>query len=293
MRRPDFTSLAGRRVFITGAASGIGRALAVAAAADGAEVFLTDINAGQLAEVAAGIEKAGGRVGCAKAADIASYEQVRALADEIAGSTADGTSMDLVMNVAGIAIWGTVENLEHRQWQRTVDVNLMGPIHVIECFVPPMIAAGRGGHLVNVSSAAGLIGIPWHAAYSASKFGIRGVSEVLRFDLHRHGIGVSVVCPGAVDTGLTETIEVAGVDTSAPQFGRLRARFRKHAATPEQAARTILAGVRRNRYLIFTSADIRVIHEIQNRIPPLYVLIMRTVNRLANRAIRMPSGATR
>jgi NAD(P)-dependent dehydrogenase (short-subunit alcohol dehydrogenase family) len=287
MRRPDFTSLAGRRVFITGAASGIGRALAVAAAADGAEVFLTDINAVALAETAAEIEKAGGRVGCAKAADVSSYEQVRALADEI---HSDGTSMDLVMNVAGIAIWGTVENLEHRQWQRTVDINLMGPIHVIECFVPPMIAARRGGHLVNVSSAAGLIGIPWHAAYSASKFGIRGVSEVLRFDLHRHGIGVSVVCPGAVDTGLTETIEVAGVDTSSAQFGRLRARFRKHAATPEQAARTIFAGVRRNRYLIYTSWDIRAIHEIQNRIPPLYVLIMRAVNRIANKAMPMPKA---
>ncbi|HEU5007199.1 MAG TPA: SDR family oxidoreductase [Jatrophihabitantaceae bacterium] len=291
MRRPDFSSLAGRRVFITGAASGIGRALAVAAAADGAEVFLTDINAVQLAEVAAQIEKAGGRVGCAKAADIASYEQVRALADAI---HADGTSMDLVMDVAGIAIWGTVENLEHRQWQRTVDINLMGPIHVIECFVPPMIAAGRGGHLVNVSSAAGLIGIPWHAAYSASKFGIRGVSEVLRFDLHRHGIGVSVVCPGAVDTGLTETIEVAGVDTSSAQFGRLRARFRKHAATPEQAARTILAGVHRNRYLIYTSWDIRAIHELANKCQPLYGLIMRAVNRIANTAMPMPPrGAAR
>ena len=77
-----------------------------------------------------------------------------------------------------------------------IDVNLMGPISVLECFVPPMIEAGRGGHVVNVSSAAGLFGLPWHAAYSASKFGLRGVSEVLRFDLRRHGIGVSLVCPG-------------------------------------------------------------------------------------------------
>src|SRR3546814_12206274 len=74
----------------------------------------------------------------------------------------------------------------------------MGPIHVMECFVPPMIAAGHGGHLVNVSSAAGLFGLPWHAAYSASTFGLRGISEVLRFDLARHGIGVSLVCPGRV-----------------------------------------------------------------------------------------------
>ena len=91
------------------------------------------------------------------------------------------------MNIAGISTWGTIEQLEQQHWQRMIDVNLMGPISVLECFVPPMIEAGRGGHVVNVSSAAGLFGLPWHAAYSASKFGLRGVSEVLRFDLRPHG----------------------------------------------------------------------------------------------------------
>ncbi len=173
----------------------------------------------------------------------------------------------------------------------------MGPIHVLESFVPAMIAAGRGGHIVNISSAAGLIGIPWHAAYSASKFGVRGISEVLRFDLRRHGIGVSVVCPGAVDTGLTKTIEIAGIDTGGESFGRLRARFRRHAETPEHAAEAILRGIRRNRYLVYTSWDIRAIHEIKNKVEPLYVVIMRVINRLANRAMPMPavgqSGTTR
>ena len=73
-----------------------------------------------------------------------------------------------------------------------------------------MIAAGRGGHVVNVSSAAGLFGLPWHAPYSAGKFGLRGVSEVLRFDLRRHGIGVSLVCPGAVKTPLVGTVTIVG-----------------------------------------------------------------------------------
>ena len=289
MRRPDLTTLTGRRVFVTGAASGIGKALALAAAADGAEVFLTDLDEVRLAGTAAEVEKNGGRVGYAKPADVSSYEQVRAMAEEI---HALAGSMDVVMNVAGIAIWGTVENLEHRHWQRSVDVNLMGPIHVIECFAPAMIAARRGGHLVTVSSAAGLIGIPWHAAYSATKFGVRGISEVLRFDLRPHGIGVSVVCPGAVDTGLTETLQIAGVDTASERFARLRDRFRAHAVTPEQAAAKILRGVRRNRYLVYTSWDIRAIHEIQNRIPPLYALIMRVVSRIANRALPMPSDAS-
>ena len=102
------------------------------------------------------------------------------------------------MNIAGVSAWGTVDRLTHEQWTKMISINLMGPIHVIESFLPPMVAARRGGQLVNVSSAAGLIGLPWHAAYSASKFGLRGLSEVLRFDLARHRIGVSVVVPGAV-----------------------------------------------------------------------------------------------
>lgn len=289
MRRPTFSSFAGTRVFVTGAASGIGRAAALAVAAEGAEVFLTDINEVALAATATEIEKAGGRVGYAKPADISSYEQVRAMAEEI---HAGAGSMDVLMNVAGIAIWGTAENLQHHHWQRTIDVNLMGPIHVIESFVPKMIEAGRGGHIVNVSSAAGLIGIPWHAAYSASKFGVRGISEVLRFDLRPHGIGISVVCPGAVDTGLTQTIEIAGIDTDGARFGRLRARFRSHAETPEHAAQAILEGIRRNRYVVYTSWDIKVIHQIQKKCEPLYAVIMHAINRIANRAMPMPTNGS-
>jgi short-subunit dehydrogenase len=156
-----------------------------------------------------------------------------------------------------------------------------------------MVAAGRGGHIVNVSSAAGLIGIPWHAAYSASKFGLRGISEVLRFDLRPRGIGVSLVCPGAVDTGLTETIEIAGVDLTSPRFAKLRDRFRRHAVTPDEAARAILRGIARNRYLVYTSWDIRAIHEIGNKCQPLYTLIMQVVHRVANRAMPMPTKAPR
>ncbi len=117
-----------------------------------------------------------------------------------------------------------------------IDVNLMGPIHVIETFLPPMVAARRGGRLVNVSSAAGLVALPWHAAYSASKFGLRGLSEVLRFDLARHRIGVSVVVPGAVNTPLVQTVDIAGVDRDDPAVQRWVRRFSGHAVSPEKAA---------------------------------------------------------
>lgn len=103
-----------------------------------------------------------------------------------------------------------------------IDINLMAPIHLTlsrrETFVAPMVAAGRGGQLVNVSSAAGLVALPWHAAYGASKYGLRGLSEVLRFDLARHRIGVSAVMPGAVKTPLAQTVQIAAVDRDDPRI---------------------------------------------------------------------------
>ena len=168
---------------------------------------------------------------------------------------------------------------EHEHWRRCIDANLMGPIHVIECFVPPMIAAGRGGHLANVSSAAGLFGLPWHAPYSASKFGLRGVSEVLRFDLARHRIGVSLVCPGAVDTGLVQTVQIVGIDKASPASQKMQRRFQKHAIKPERAAAAILDGIKHDRYLVFTSPDVRVGHWFQNKFAWPYEQVMKKLNR--------------
>ena len=281
-RRGDAHDLHGRAVFITGAASGIGRATAEAAARQGAVLHLTDVDEPRLAEVTADIRARGGLVAHSAPADISDYEAVRALAADV---TAVSGAMDVVMNIAGISTWGTVQSLEHTHWQRLVEVNLMGPIHVIESFVPQMIEAGRGGHLVNVSSAAGIIAMPWHAAYSASKFGVRGVSEVLRFDLRRHGIGVSLVCPGGVATPLTETVTIAGVDRTSDRFERLHARFRARAVTAEQAAESILDGVHRNRFWVYTSPDIRLAHLLLRLFPPGYAWAMRAMNHWANRAL--------
>ncbi|MGC1164561.1 MAG: SDR family oxidoreductase [Solirubrobacterales bacterium] len=267
-------SLSGRRCFVTGAASGIGRATALAAARKGADLYLTDIDAEGLERAAAEIGRAG-KVSHAQALDIRDHDAVAALAAEV--HAAHG-SMDVVMNVAGVSTWGTIDKLEHSDWQQMIDVNLVGPVSVLECFVPPMIAAGRGGHVVNVSSAAGLLGLPWHAAYSASKFGLRGVSEVLRFDLRRHGIGVSLVCPGGVRTPLVESVRIVGVDPENPRIRRLKARFEKRAVSPEHVADKVLEGIEKDRYLVFTSPDIRVGYWAQRFCPPLYELAMRKMN---------------
>ncbi|HUP98833.1 MAG TPA: SDR family oxidoreductase [Aeromicrobium sp.] len=279
-RRRD---LAGAKVFITGAASGIGKATALAVGAKGGELYLTDVNGVALEATVAEIEAAGGKVALARAADVSSFDAVQALAAEVHERV---DAVDVVMNIAGISTWGRLDRLAHAQWQAIIDVNLMGPIHVLEAFVPPMMKARRGGAIVNVSSAAGIAGFPWHSAYSASKFGLRGVSEVLRFDLRRYGIDVCLVCPGAVNTGLVQTLNVAGVDTTGTSFTKLRDRFVGHAATPEKAAEQIVKGVERGTYWVYTSQDIRLLFLLQRYFEPGYRLLMRVMNDGFVRAIK-------
>ncbi|GAC66521.1 SDR family oxidoreductase [Gordonia soli] len=281
-------SLRGRVVLITGAASGIGKATALAAARNGARLVLTDLHADPLEAAVGEIAAAGGDVLYHRAGDVSDYEWVAAFAREV---DAEVGVMDVVMNIAGVSAWGTVENLEHRHWRQMVDVNLMGPIHIIESFVPQMVRRGTGGHLVNVSSAAGLLALPWHAAYSASKFGIRGVSEVLRFDLRQHKIGVSLVCPGAVKTPLVGTVEIAGVDRDNPRIKAAVGHFEKAAIAPEKAASAILTGVRKNRFLVYTSFDIRFGYWWARKFALPYEIAMRVANDRFSRLARV-SAAT-
>ncbi len=271
MRLPDLSTLRGRRVLITGAAGGIGAATARAAARQGAELVLTDRDDDPaLTSVA---RRGTGRRSRAAGRRHRRSTQVRALADA-AGP------VDVVMNVAGISAWGTVDRLEHRHWQAMVDVNLMGPIHVIESFLPAddRGAARRlaGQRLVRRRARSAC---PGTRAYSASKFGLRGVSEVLRFDLRRHGIGVSLVCPGGVATPLADTVEIAGVDKTHPAFAKLHKRFLDRAVTPDHVAEAILRGDATaplpRLHLARTSARCTLLERLA---PPLYAATMRGFN---------------
>ncbi|WP_040796331.1 SDR family oxidoreductase [Nocardia higoensis] len=279
------TKFDGKICLITGSAGGLGRSTAEAVAAKGASLVLTDIDGTGLERTAADLRAGGATVHVAEALDLADHDAVVAFAGRVHERL---TSVDVVMNVAGIATWGTVDRLTHEQWRRTIDIDLMGPIHIIESFLPPMIAARRGGHLVNVASAAGLFGLPWHAPYSAGKFGLRGVSEVLRFDLRRHRIGVSLVCPGAMSTPMVNRLEIAGVDRESAAVQRGMKLFLRHAVSAEAAAKSVVRGVERNRYLIYTSHDIRIGHWAQRYFPPAYNLAMQGLNQAMQRYVDKP-----
>lgn len=269
MTRTRFT---GSTVVITGAGSGIGRATAVQAAEKGARLVLTDVNAEGLAGTVALVAE---QVIHHEAFDVSNEDAVMAFAHR----ALELGPVDIVMNVAGISTWGRIQDLSSNHWRDCVEIDLMGPIHIMSAFVPAMIEAGRGGHVVNVSSAAGLFGLPIHAPYSAAKFGLRGVSEVLRFDLEQYDIGVTLVCPGAVKTPLVGTVTIVGVERDHPEVDKAIGEFERHAVTPERAAAAMIRGVENGKYLVFTSPDIRAGHYLQRYTPWAYSIVMRRLNR--------------
>lgn len=260
--------------FITGAASGIGKAVALQLAQYGSQLILTDIRADALEQTVDFIRSENGKVLKYKAFDISDYEAVRAFAEEV---QAEYGAMDILMNIAGIAIWGAIDKMQHEEWKKVIDVNLMGPIHVIESFAPKMMEK-KSGHIVNVSSAAGIFPLPWHGAYSASKYGLRGLSDVMRHDLKRHHVYTHLVCPGAVDTGLVQDIKISGINTNDDKMQQLKGQFQKYAISPEQAAAAILKGVQKKRYYIYTSQDIRLGFWGQQKFNSIYILVMQKMN---------------
>ena len=266
----------GCKVFITGAASGIGRATAAAMGRRGCRLFLTDRNAPGLDETVESVSSSGGRVSTHRALDISRFEEVRAFADEIHGTAGP---IDILINNAGIALYAPVEEMTHAHWQKVIGVNLWGPIHGVECFLPEMIRAGNG-HVVNISSASGLFGAPLHAAYSSAKWGLVGLSEVLRYDLRPHHIGVTVVCPGAVETPLKDTVEILGADPESPKVKELKKRFSRHAVPPEKVAALIINAVEKEQFLVFTSFDIKVVYFLKRYCFPLYHYLMIRIGRL-------------
>ncbi len=259
------------KVLITGAASGIGRATAMLLAERGCRLFLTDINRAGLAETGDRIEEEGLAAPFSRVLDITDWAAVQQLAADIHQQAGP---LDILMNIAGVALFARLEDMSHEHWQKVININLWGPLHGMECFLPEMIRANRG-HVVNVASIAGLAGFPWHGAYSASKFGLVGLSEVLRHDLRHHNLGVTVICPGAVNTEMVDTTEIVGMEKASPEVQKFVRRFEKHALSPEAVAEKIVRGVEAEKFLVLTSPDIKLIYFLKRYAPFLYNWILR------------------
>ena len=269
----------GSKIFISGAASGIGRATAVEMAKADGRLFLTDINQSGLDETCHLIERAGGEVCMTRAFDIADYQAMCAFSKEVHEGYGP---LDILVNVAGIAMFSQVEEMRHADWEKVISVNLWGVIHAIECFIPGMIRARKGGHIVTVSSTAGIIGLPWHTVYAGTKHALMGISEVLRYDLKKHHIGVSVICPGAVNTGLVRTVDIHADPGAADKVRKL---FLKVTITPEKVAGLIINAIRKEKFLVITSTDIKILYFLKRHLFPLYHLIMNLLTRGMDRIL--------
>lgn len=228
--------LHGKVAVVTGAASGIGRALAEVLARRGCSLALGDVNGDGLAETARRVEAAGRRAST-HVVDVADWQAVQAFAD--AAVAAHG-GVDLVVNNAGVSVTAPLEeqSIEDLRW--IVGVNFWGVVHGCKAFLPHLRRRPEG-HIVNVSSLFGLIGLPTQSSYCATKFAVRGLSEALWAELADAGIGVTVVHPGGVDTDIVRSSRSADPEAKA----RMIERFERRAVAPEVVAERIARGVER------------------------------------------------
>jgi len=255
----------GRVAAITGAASGIGRALAEELARRGAHLALADVDEVGLAETVAHCEGAAVKV-TSQPVDVADRDAVEAWADQV---VEDHGKVNLVFNNAGVALGATVEGMSYDDLDWLMRINLGGVLNGTKAFLPHLRSSGEG-HVVNVSSVFGLVSVPSQSAYNAAKFGVRGFTDALRMelDIERCGVSCTTVHPGGIKTNIARN---ARMDDSVADVGgspaEAREQFDKVAiTTPEKAARQILTAVSRNRRRVLVGPDAKLL-DLISRLP--------------------------
>ena len=232
---------------VTGAGSGIGRASALALAAEGARVAVTDLNRDSAQETADLITARGGEAR-AVTMDVSDPGQVREALAQIQHHVGNPS---LLVNNAGIAVGGYFLDTSLQSWQKIVSINLMGVVQCCQAFLPVMVLAGRPGHVVNIASMLGYTPMRGVTAYCATKFGVLGFSESLRAEMHDHAIGVSAVCPGMIRTNIINAsiLESSELDVEARR-SEIDALYEKRNYPPAKVARAVISAIRRNRAVV-------------------------------------------
>ncbi|MFE3194818.1 SDR family NAD(P)-dependent oxidoreductase [Nocardia sp. NPDC059240] len=268
---------------ISGAGSGIGRALALRLSAIGCPLALTDWNAAGLAETVALIPGA-----ClSRSLDVrdraAQFDWARQVGEWAPAPLA------AVVNNAGVVVSQHAVDAIHEDDKWLMDINFWGVVHGTQAFLPRLVQQ-RSGVVVNVSSLLGLIAFPTQTAYCASKFAVRGYTEALRHELHGTGVHAVVVHPGGIDTPITRSgrVRVDALGNTDPEL--FHRNFSAIARTsPEQAAETIHTGVERGRSRILIGADAHLIHLLATALPTHYFDLIRPAMPLARRILNTSS----
>ncbi|MCK5769134.1 SDR family NAD(P)-dependent oxidoreductase [Algiphilus sp.] len=255
---------------VTGAASGIGRELAVALAGHGCHLAISDVNEAGLAETAALAQRAGAVRVTTQRLDVADREAVFAWADAVA---AEHGQVNLIFNNAGVGLGATVEHMAIADFEWLMGINFWGVVHGTQAFLPHLRATGDG-HVINISSLFGLLSVPSQSAYNAAKFAVRGFTESLRQELDMLDCGVSstTVHPGGIKTAISRN---ARMDRSLRDLGMDEETagrdFEKNFITSaDKAARIILRAVRRDRRRVLVGPDAVLLDKVQRLFPTLY-----------------------
>jgi NAD(P)-dependent dehydrogenase (short-subunit alcohol dehydrogenase family) len=233
----------GKSAIVTGGASGIGRALGEELGRRGAIVILADLNEALLEETVSSLAGKGYRVEGATL-DVTDFAAVKELVD---GTISRHGRLDYMFNNAGIDMLGEALDMSLDDWMRVIDVNLYGVVHGVAAAYPVMVEQGYG-HIVNTSSLAGFFPVTGEISYTTSKYGVLGLSEVLRIEGEKYGVKVSVVCPGIIRTPIYENCEVVGFDREKVMA------LSPKGISPQRCAKIVLKGVERNRGIIPVTA---------------------------------------
>lgn len=261
----DPAGLAPHTAIVTGAASGLGRALAVRLGRDGWHLALCDVNETGNAETLALVERAGGR-GHTERLDVSQLEEWQSLCRRLQDKW---PHLDLLVNNAGVAGSGEVGTFSVENWNRLLDVNLRGGIYGCHACVEWLKQNPRHAHILNIASLAAVVTIPAMAAYNVSKAGLLAFSETLYGELLRHGVGVTVVCPSFFQTNL-----LAEAPLASPSQRRKAERFMRRAKfTADDVAEAALRAVRRRQLYVFYPAKARWYWRLKRWLP-------RTLTRL-------------
>lgn len=268
-------SFEGKVALITGAASGLGKALCLALAGEGARVIAVDIDGEGAGETARSIVGQG--MDCLSLrTDVSKKEEMESLAVDVLSRYG---RVDLLMNVAGVGIGGSVDLLTLDDWEFSLAVNTWSNIYGVHYFLPRMIETG-GGHIVTVSSIGGLVPLPTAASYAVAKFALVGMFGSLRFDLAKHNVGVTVVCPGGMRTGFFYHFQRRFDEERDRKVLRLLDwAWKALAQSPEKVVAKTILGIKRNRPLVITGKEAYLSYYLYRLSPRLYFRINELLSR--------------
>jgi short-subunit dehydrogenase len=267
------TAIPGAAIAVTGAASGIGRALAIELAARGADLALADRDEAGLRTVAAEIAKASPRKVSLHRVDVSEQEQIAAFARE---AVTAHPSLNILINNAGVALLGQFHEIDQAQMEWLIDINFWGVVHSTRAFLPHL-ASRPAAHIVNLSSIFGIVAPPGQTAYAAAKFAVRGFSESLRHELQiaKSPVRISVVHPGGIKTNIVRNSRAGVGVTDNERRAQTIERFDAIAQTSaKDAALRIIKGVEKNELRILIGGDARFMDLLQRFRPATYWNVM-------------------